>query len=134
VAETDAVGAEQREWSVRLGRKQVTVRNVEGRRVLRIGDWSTVLTPRTRIHHGTHTWSRTLTIRQPDRPPHVYRYRLGLYAMLAPAVEPTYDRWAAEADDPGLDLVQALGGTDDWVPWTPPVERRSWRPWRRRGD
>ncbi|MFG2329570.1 hypothetical protein ACGFMM_08085 [Streptomyces sp. NPDC048604] len=104
-------------WSGRLGRVPAEVRTTNGQRVLRIGRWSTVVDDRTEIRHrtGRFALSQRIIIRQPGRPPFVHRYRLPLLLQLAPYWEATYDRLSAEADDPGLGLVELLGGTDDWV-------------------
>ncbi|MFE6053053.1 hypothetical protein ACFQ6N_20025 [Kitasatospora sp. NPDC056446] len=108
-------GAESRVvWSGRLGHLAVEVRETDGRRVLRIDDWSTVFDDRTGIHHHTGVLRHRLVVRRPGLPPVVFRYRLRWLLQLAPIWEATYDRWSAEADDPGLELVEILGGTDDW--------------------
>ncbi|WP_327064743.1 hypothetical protein OG500_02790 [Kitasatospora sp. NBC_01250] len=112
-------------WSEQVGRELVEVRRTEGRCVLRIGGWSTVLNPETRVHHESKMITRRITVGDPGRPPFVYRYRLPWRGVLAPALEATYDRWSAEADDPGLRLVDYLGGTDDWVPRTPSKRERA---------
>lgn len=87
---------------------------MDGQRVLRIGDWSTVVTAQTEIRHRSGLLSRRIIVRQPGQPPFVHRYRLSGLLQVAPLWEATYDRWSAEADDPGLGLVELLGGTDDW--------------------
>ncbi|WP_406858833.1 hypothetical protein ABZO31_00745 [Streptomyces sp. HUAS MG47] len=104
-------------WSGRLGRVAAEVRRVDGRPVLRIGDWSTVVDERTEIRHrtGRFALSQSIEVRRPGEPVFVHRYRLRLLLQLAPYLEASYDRWSAEADDPGLELVELLGGTDDWV-------------------
>jgi hypothetical protein len=121
-------------WSEKVGREHVVLREADDHLVLQIGDWSTVLTHETWLHHETHTLTRTITIRQPGRDPFVYRYQPSWFALLVPALEATYDRWSAEADDPGLRLVGLLGGTDDWLPRTPAPRRDRAHASRRAGD
>ncbi|MFF8613226.1 hypothetical protein [Streptomyces sp. NPDC015350] len=103
-------------WSGRLGRASAEVREADGRRVLRIGARSTVVDDRTRVVHrsGRFALSRRVVVLRPDQPVFTHRYRLPWRLTLAPYLEAGYDRWSAEADDPGLGLVEVLGGTDDW--------------------
>ncbi|MFE9253683.1 hypothetical protein [Streptomyces sp. NPDC006879] len=101
-------------WSGQLGRLSAEVREVDGQRILRIGDWSTVVNAQTQIRHRSGLLSHRLIVCQPAQPSFVHRYRLPWLLQLAPAWEATYDRWSAEADDPGLALVELLSGTDDW--------------------
>ncbi|WP_455753472.1 hypothetical protein [Streptomyces lavendulae] len=53
-----------------------------------------------------------MRVERPERL--VHRYRLPWPLQLAPLWSAAHDRWSAEADDPGLELVTLLGGTDDW--------------------
>ncbi|MGW2182156.1 hypothetical protein ACWCXX_29470 [Streptomyces sp. NPDC001732] len=103
-------------WSGSLGRVSAAVREVDGQRVLRIGDWPTVVDARTQIRHqsGRFAPSQRIVVLQPGRPAFVHRHRLPRLLRLAPFREAAYDRWSAEAGDPGLELVEVLGGTDDW--------------------
>ncbi|QKW22440.1 hypothetical protein HUT16_28185 [Kitasatospora sp. NA04385] len=100
----------------RLGRVTAEVREVDGRRVLRIGDWSTVVDDRTEIRHenGRFLLSQRIVVVQPGRPAFVHRYRLPWGKQLGPFWQVTYDYWDAEADDEGLPLVEFLGGTSNW--------------------
>ncbi|MFF2746042.1 hypothetical protein ACFVVA_10900 [Kitasatospora sp. NPDC058048] len=100
-------------WVGQLGRLLAVVREVDGERILHIDDWSTVVDDRTEIRHSGLLRCR-LTVRRPDRPPVVFRYRLSWLVPVMILLDPTYDRWDAEQDDPGLLLVELLGGTDDW--------------------
>ncbi|MFF7993984.1 hypothetical protein ACFZDG_29870 [Kitasatospora xanthocidica] len=88
---------------------------MDGQLILQIDDWSTVVDERTVVHHHTGVLRHRVVVRQPDRLPVEFRYRLRWAAQLAPVWEAAYDLWSAEADDPGLDLVTLLGGTDDWL-------------------
>ncbi|GAB7187361.1 hypothetical protein ATKI12_7192 [Kitasatospora sp. Ki12] len=99
----------------RLGRLLAVEREVDGRLILRIDDWSTVVDEWTAVHHRTGPLRHRIVVRQPGRFPVEFRYRLRWAAQLAPLWEATHDLWSAEADDPGLDLVALLGGTDDRV-------------------
>ncbi|MQS16781.1 hypothetical protein F7Q99_32485 [Streptomyces kaniharaensis] len=88
---------------------------MDGQQVLQIADRSVVVDARTEVRHRSDLLSRCITVRRPGRRPFVHRYRLPWMTQLAPLWEAAYDRWSAEADDPGLDLVALLGGTDDWT-------------------
>ncbi|MFI8454949.1 hypothetical protein [Kitasatospora sp. NPDC085464] len=88
---------------------------MDGQRILQVDDWSTVVDERTAVHHRTGLLHHRLVVQQPGRPLVEFRYRLPWPIRSAPFWAATYDLWAAEADDPGLDVVALLGGTDDWV-------------------
>lgn len=87
---------------------------MDGRRVLQIGDWSTTVTDQTEICHRSSLMSQRIIVREPGRPEFEFRYRLRILLQLIILWDITYDRWTAEEDDPGLILVELLGGTDDW--------------------
>ncbi|BAJ31735.1 hypothetical protein KSE_59650 [Kitasatospora setae KM-6054] len=104
-------------WSGRLGRAVAELREEQdGRRVLRIGDRSAVVDGRTGIRHrtGRLLLSRRVTLTRDGRTVLTHRYRLPWRLQLCLFLDPAYDRWTAEEDDPGLVLVSLLGGTDDW--------------------
>ncbi|GAA1945138.1 hypothetical protein [Kitasatospora viridis] len=103
-------------WRGRLGKKDVEVREVDGRCTLRAGDRSTVLDDRSTVRHRQGLLRNRIIVERPGEPAFVYRYRLHWMAQVySPMFEGSYDRWSAEADDPGLGLVELLGGTDDWT-------------------
>ncbi|WAZ19112.1 hypothetical protein STRCI_000140 [Streptomyces cinnabarinus] len=102
-------------WSGQLGRRRATLRQVDGRRVLVIGDRRIIVRPEAAVRHRGGLLGQRLVIEQPGEATFTYRYRLPWALQLAPLWEATYDRWSAEADDPGLDLTELLGGTDDWL-------------------
>jgi hypothetical protein len=83
-------------------------------RVLTIGDRRIELKSGVVVRHRSGLLGQRLTIEQPGEAPFTHRYRLPWTSQLAPLWEATYDRLSAEADDPGLDLTELLGGTDDW--------------------
>ncbi|WP_188297415.1 hypothetical protein [Streptomyces sp. CBMA156] len=102
-------------WAGRLGRLLAVVREADGERTLHLDDWSTAVDERTGIHHEElGSLRRRLTVRRPDRQPVVFRYRLPWSVLVLRFLDVAHDQWAAEADDPGLLLVELLGGTDDW--------------------
>lgn len=82
--------------------------------MLTIGDRRITLKPDAVVRHRSGLLGQRLTIEQPGEAAFTHRYRLPWAVQLAPLWEPTYDRWSAEADDPGLGLTELLGGTDDW--------------------
>ncbi|MFJ7906901.1 hypothetical protein [Kitasatospora sp. NPDC096204] len=101
-------------WVERLGRLLTVVREVDGERVLHIDDWSTVVDERTEISHQQCGLVRCrLTVRRPGLPPAVFRYRLSWSVPLSVLLDPTYNGWDADDDDPGRPLVAMLGGTFD---------------------
>ncbi|MFF7631575.1 hypothetical protein ACFZB9_00275 [Kitasatospora sp. NPDC008050] len=103
-------------WSGLLGRTPADLRSVDGRWVLRIGDWSTVLDEQSEVRHRTGFLRHRILVNHPDQAPFVHRYRLPWMSQLcAPMFEGSYDRLSAEADDPGLTLIDRVGGTDDWT-------------------
>ncbi|GHF56431.1 hypothetical protein GCM10018790_38030 [Kitasatospora xanthocidica] len=68
-------GSEVR-WVRRLGRLLAVVREVDGRLILRIDDWSTVVDEWTAVHHRTGPLRHRIVVRQPGRFPVEFRYRL----------------------------------------------------------
>ncbi|MET9400583.1 hypothetical protein [Kitasatospora sp. NPDC002965] len=110
----DSTGPGKLRWSGRLGRQPASLREVDGRHLLQIGDRSTLLDARTGVRHRSSLLSRRIIVHHPDRAPFVHRYRLPWMLQLAPLWETAYDRWSAAADDPGLTLIELLGGADDW--------------------
>ncbi|MFJ9443716.1 hypothetical protein ACIRRH_17840 [Kitasatospora sp. NPDC101235] len=101
-------------WVGQLGRLLAVVREADGARILHIDDWSTVVDDRTEIHHQGGGRRRRLTVRQPGEQPVVFRYRLSWLVPVEMFLDISYDRWVDEENDPGLLLVDLLGGTDDW--------------------
>ncbi|MDI1462709.1 hypothetical protein QEZ54_17175 [Catellatospora sp. KI3] len=101
-------------WSGRLGAASAELRQMGERRVLSIGDWRTEVHTVTRVRHRGRLRGQQLIIEQSDGSVFVHRYRLPWGLQLAPLWDTTYDRWTAEADDPGLCLTELLGGADDW--------------------
>ncbi|MGV9453159.1 hypothetical protein [Streptomyces sp. NPDC003635] len=101
-------------WSGRLGRVRAELRRAGDRRVLTIGDRRIEVQPGAVVRHRSGLLGQRLTIEQPGEAPFTHRYRLPWPSRIAPLREATYDRWAAEADDPGLRLTELLGGSDDW--------------------
>ncbi|WP_432134987.1 MULTISPECIES: hypothetical protein [unclassified Streptomyces] len=103
-------------WSGVLGGTPARLDETDGRRVLTVGVRRTVIRPDTIVRHRGGVLFQRLTVSTPGEPGLTHRYRLPWLLQLAPFREATYDRWAAEADDPGLRLTELLGGTDDWEP------------------
>ncbi|MFE4517360.1 hypothetical protein ACFRMQ_24560 [Kitasatospora sp. NPDC056783] len=101
-------------WVGKVGRMLTVVREVDGERILHVDDWTTVVGDRTEIHLKCGPLHRRLVIREPGREPVEFRYRLSWAAVLDPFIDFGWDRWRAEELDPGLVLVELLGGTDDW--------------------
>ncbi|MFE2411644.1 hypothetical protein ACFXDE_25165 [Kitasatospora sp. NPDC059408] len=104
------------EWSGRLGRLRAELRTADdGRRVLTVGDRQVVVRPDAAVRHRGGLLHHRITVEQPGEPVFTVRYRPSWHARLGPLLDATHDRWAAESDDPGLELTARLGGTDDWV-------------------
>lgn len=101
-------------WSGQLGHLRAELRQAGGLRVLTIGDRRITLKPDAAVRHRSGLLGQRLTVEQPGEATFTHRYRLPWASQLAPLYEATYDRWSAEADDPGLGLTELLGGTDDW--------------------
>ncbi|GAA1413151.1 hypothetical protein ACFQZ4_48990 [Catellatospora coxensis] len=70
--------------------------------------------PGATVRHRGSLRRRQLTIEQPDVATFTHRYRLPWRLVFLSLWDPTFDRFDAEADDPGLWLTARLGGTDDW--------------------
>ena len=102
-----------RPLSGELGRTPFTLEPQGGRTVLRVGDWTTVIGPDTRVRHVSHLLWKTFSVGQPGRPEFVLRYRLPWRLQLFGWTEPDY--LVAEMDDPGLELAAELGGDTGWV-------------------
>ncbi|MER5297363.1 hypothetical protein ABT382_35935 [Streptomyces pharetrae] len=93
---------------------QAELCQVGDHQILTIGDRRIVLKPDAVVQHRNGWLGQRLTIAQPGEASFTHRYRLPWISQLAPLWEAAYDRWSAEADDPGLELTELLGGTDDW--------------------
>lgn len=96
-----------------LGRARFSVTRTGDELRLTIGNWSTVLTPETRLRHRNQWVRMEIRVTEPGRPEFVHRYRIHWGLQLHSLFEPDY--LTAELDDPGLELVTFLGGTTDWV-------------------
>ncbi|MFC7245564.1 hypothetical protein ACFQO7_24080 [Catellatospora aurea] len=101
-------------WADQLGGQLAELRQVGERRTLRIGDRQTVIGPDTTVRHRGSLRRRQLVVEQPDAVPFTYRYRVPWRLVFLSLYDPTFDRFDAEADDPGLVLTDLLGGTYDW--------------------
>ncbi|GGT62820.1 hypothetical protein GCM10014713_65250 [Streptomyces purpureus] len=101
-------------WSGQLGRQRAELCQVGDRQMLIIGERRIVLKPDAVVQHRLGWLGQRLTIEQPGEASFTHRYRLPWASQLAPLWEATYDRWSAEADDPGLVLTELLGGIDGW--------------------
>lgn len=101
-------------WKGRLGRTPCSLVRADGRDLLTIGGWETVVGPTTAVRHKQHVLWMTLTVEQTGKDRFTHRYRLRWALQLAPFWETTYDDISAEADDDGLVLARFLGGTTDW--------------------
>ncbi|MGC0327024.1 hypothetical protein RKD23_000014 [Streptomyces sp. SAI-170] len=123
-------------WTGQLGKKSAELRRTGDRSVLTIGHRQAIIRSEARIWHLSGVRPRII-IEHADEPSFIYRYRLSWVGIYALFLEACYDEWSALADDPGLDLVDHLGGYTDWRnPWDPippkPRAYRSARRWRRR--
>ncbi|MEV7024284.1 hypothetical protein [Kitasatospora sp. NPDC093558] len=102
-------------WSGRLGRLPAELHVDGDHRVLTVGGRRVVLRPDAAVRHRGGLLRHRITVEQPGEPVFTVRYRPSWHARLGPLLDATYDRWAAEFDDPGLELTARLGGADDWV-------------------
>ena len=108
------------EFQGTLGRAEFSVVRTRGERRLTIGDWSTTLTPETRLRHR-HRWLfMEIRVSRPGLRDFVHRYRIHWFLQLYGPLETAADYLTAELDDPGLEMVTALGGTSDWTDREPP--------------
>ncbi|WP_435059642.1 hypothetical protein [Streptomyces sp. bgisy060] len=96
-----------------LGRTEFSVVRTDGVRKLTIGDWSTTLTPETQLRHRNRWLCMEIRVAQPGRPEFVHRYHINWFLQLHSPFE--WDYLIAEMDDPGLELVESLGGVTDWI-------------------